>query len=288
MNFFKKFRDTVICIVLAALPFFFLNSNLKSPERIHALDRILLKISAPIQYVASLAADGVSNVWQEYIYLVDVQQDNNRLAWKNRLLKQQLGELQSSARENGRLRALLDLKNRTQIDSLSGLVISKELSPYFRVMRIRLDRGEDDRVRPGMPVLSSHGLVGQVRRVSAEYSDVLLTVDRHSAVDVVVQRTGTRGFLRGTGAKNRYVCRLTYSNDTQAVRKGDKIYTTGQGKKFPEGILVGTVSFVSKKPYGLDQQAEVQPAVDFSNLEDVLILLGGSRLQDTLDKKPGS
>lgn len=167
---------------------------------------------------------------------------------------------------------------------MSARVIGKEISPYFRVMRVRLDRGERDHVRAGMPVISTQGLVGQIRRAFGRYADVLLTVDRKSAIDVVVPRSGARGMLRGTGESNRYLCRIQYLSRTDEVKVGDEVYTSGLGQRFPGSILVGRITKVERRDFGLYQEVEVTPSVNFSLLEEVLILTEGSRRQSVAEK----
>ncbi len=177
MNYFRRFRDAAICVALLAIPFFFLRANLKNPAHTSWLDNLVLRASAPIQYFATSVAHGVSGVIEEYVWLVDVKRDNDRLRVENSRLEEQNRQLRVEARENGRLRDLLGLRERLGGDTLAAQVIAKEVSPFFRVVRVRLDRGERDLVRVGMPVVSSEGLVGQVRRSWGRYSDVLLTVD---------------------------------------------------------------------------------------------------------------
>ena len=280
MSLLRRFRDAAICILLLAVPFFFLNANLKDPSRTNVLDRFVLKASAPIQYVAREVAGGLSGVLEEYVLLIDVRGDNDRLQREAARLRAENRDLRKQAHENQRLRDLLDLRSQLQAETLSAQVIGKEVSPLFRVIRIRLDRGENDLIRPGMPVISSEGLVGQVRRSAGRYSDVLLTVDQSSAIDVVVQRSGAtgllRGRLRGTGG-GEYLCRIQYLRRDEDVAVGDELHTSGLGQKFPAGILVGRVSNIVRREFGLYQEVEVTPAVNFSSLEEVLVLTEGSR-----------
>lgn len=277
MNFYRRFRDAVICIVLLALPFFVLRSNLKSPERTNVLDRAILELSAPIQYGATQLAQSVSGILQEYVYLVDVGRENDRLREENARLREAGYKLQSEASENRRLRRLLQLRDELRGSLLSAQVIGKEVSPFFRVMRVVLDRGERDRVHAGMPVVTSEGLVGQIRRTFGRYADVLLTADKTSAVDVVVQRNGVRGMLRGLGFEESYACQLEQLARTDDVKPGDLVVTSGLGQRFPASILVGRITKVDKPKFGLYQEATVEPTVHFSRLEEVLIMTEGSR-----------
>lgn len=280
MNFFRRFRDAAVCVALLALPFFFLRANLQDPARTSALDRTVLQISAPIQYVATQFALGLSGIVQDYVYLIDVKRDNDRLREDNARLRQQNFQLQSAAAENNRLRRLLALRDQVKGTLLSAQVIGKEISPFFRVIRLRLDRGDRERVRPGMPVLTADGLVGQVRRTWGRHSDVLLVADKTSAIDVVVQRTGARGMLKGTGSEEHYACRLEHLSREDDVQVGDVVVTSGLGQRFPASILVGRIHEVQKQEAGLYQDATVVPAVNFSRLDEVLIMTSGSRAQE--------
>lgn len=284
MHLYRRFRDAALCIVLLALPFFVLRANLKDPSRTNAFDRVILEASAPIQYGTTQLAQGVSAVLQEYVYLVDVKRDNDRLRSENARLLEDNNRLTISATENRRLRRLLQLRDELRGNLLSAQVIGKEVSPYFRVTRVVLDRGERDHVRPGMPVLTADGLVGQIRRTYSKYADVLLTADKTSAIDVVVQRNGARGMLKGTGAEENYICQLEQLSRDDDVQPGDVVVTSGLGQRFPAAILVGEIKEVTKREFGLYQEATVMPAVHFSRLEEVLILTAGSRAAGITDQ----
>lgn len=275
-----------MAVVLLVLPFFFLSANLKDPDEVGLVDAGLLKISAPLQYVATEAASALGGLLEEYVYLVEVGRENDRLRDENDRLREDNRLLRVQAGENDRLRDLLELRERLPGETISAEVVTREFSPYFRVMRVRLDRGARDRVRAGMPVVSAQGLVGQIRRTTGHYADVLLTVDQESAIDVVVQRTGARGMLRGTGESNRYLCRMQYLRREDEVEVGDEIYTSGLGRRFPAAILVGRVVRVERQEFGLYQEVEVAPSVSFSDLEEVLVLTTGSREQAG-QRRPG-
>lgn len=282
MSYFRRFRDVAIAFICLALPFLVLKAHLAEPGEQSALDSAILNASAPLQWVATRAAAAASDVIEDYVYLVDVKRENARLELENSRLRDETRSLRLAGRENQRLRELLSLRERFGGDTISGQVIAKEISHFFRVTRIRIDRGERDFVRSGMPVVSTQGLVGQVRRTWSRYADVLLTVDRTSAIDVVVQRTGARGMLRGTGDDDRYACRIQYLEREDEVRVGDEVYTSGMGQRFPASILVGYVTQVRQRDFGLYQEAEVTPSVRFSSLEEVLILGSGSRQQEVV------
>jgi rod shape-determining protein MreC len=272
MSFFRRYRDFFICVILLGLPFLFLHSNLKSPDKVNAVDRVILRVSAPVQYVAAMLGRTFSDVWGSYIYLVDVRSENEALLLELNRARRQNEKLSEIQQENQRLKHMLEFKETFEGDVVVAQVIGKDTSPFFRVMRISLNRGTGE-VRPGMPVLTHEGLVGQIERIWGGYSDVLLTVDPKSSVDVLIKRNGSRGILKGTGETNRYQCRIEYLLKTDEVRIGDEVITSGMDKRFPEGIAVGVVSRLRKKEFGLFQEVWVDPAIDFSRVRDVFVMV---------------
>ena len=283
MNQFKRLRDAAISFALLALPFFVLSAHLRDPARMNPLDHGILEVTSGVQSIAAHAARWISDVFEDYVYLVETREENGRLRAQLARLEEERQRLSSEGIENRRLRSLLQLRERLGGEVMAATVIGKDVSPFFRVTRVELDRGERDHVRPGMPVVAAQGLVGQIRRTWGRYCDVLLIVDRTSAVDVVVQRTGARGMLRGTGESERYMARVQYLGREDAVRVGDLVHTSGLGQRFPASILVGRVTRIVRQDFGLWQEVEVTPAVDFSSLEEVLILTEGSREQALTD-----
>lgn len=287
MNQFKRLRDAAISVALLALPFFVLSAHLRDPARMNWLDESILELTSGIQSRAAGAARWVSDVLEDYVTGIEVEDENDRLRAQNARLEEQVQRLSAEGIENRRLRSLLQLRERIGGEVIAATVIGRDVSPFFRVTRVEIDRGERDHLRAGMPVIASEGLVGQVRRTWGRYSDVLLIVDRTSAVDVVVQRTGARGMLRGTGESERYMARVQYLGREDAVRVGDLVHTSGLGQRFPASILVGRVTRIVRQDFGLWQEVEVTPAVDFSRLEEVLILTEGSRVQALTDASGG-
>ena len=129
-------------------------------------------------------------------------------------------------------------------------------------------------------MLSQDGVVGTTLKSSKDTVDVRLVVDAGSGVDVIVQRTGARGFVRGAGDE-KYACKVQYMERTDEVEVGDLLVTSGVGRRFPKGIPVATVTQVVKRDFGLYQEVFAAPTVDFSRLEEVLIVISPP-LDDTL------
>ena len=243
MSAFKRYRDVGIVIILLAVPFFFLRANMKRPENLNGLDRVVLRISAPIEFAASSLARGVSNLWESYVYLVDAKADSDRLAYENARLKEQVHRLEQKETENRELRRLLQLRESLPGDLVSAQVVGKDFTEFFRVTRVVLDRGSRN-IRPHMPVVSPDGVVGAVLRVAGDAIDVQLSVDAAFGIDVEDERTHARGFVRGTGDPSRYACKVENVDSRDEVEIGDLLVTSGKGKWFPKGLPVARVTKV--------------------------------------------
>jgi rod shape-determining protein MreC len=230
-----------------------------------------MRIAAPVQYAAATLARGLSNLVGDYVYLVDVKDDNRSLAAQNARLREQVHKLEGLEAENRRLRRLLELKQNTRADVVSALVVGKDTSEFFRVARVELDR-EVREIGPNLAVVSADGVVGTTMKSTRNTVDVRLVVDAGSGVDVVVQRTGARGFVRGAGDQTRYSCHVELMQRTDEVNVGDLLVTSGVGRAFPRGIPVARVTKVVKRDFGIYQVVEAVPTVDFSRLEEVLII----------------
>lgn len=272
MNLWKRYRSAVVCVVLLSIPFFLLRATTRDPGRLTVIDRPFAWVAGLLQSVLAPLPRGLAHLWDDYLYLVHVRRDNERLRAENARLRSDAQRYREAFDENRRLRRMLQLRVEMPVESVPAEVVARDTSPFFRVTRLALTAADPSRVRVGMPVVSYDGLVGQVNALVGRYANVTLTVDSRSAVDATVERTGARGILRGTGERNRYAAQIEYLQRTDDVRVGDTIVTSGLGCRFPAGLLLGRVNAVTRRDFGLYQEVEVTPAVDFSRLEEVLVL----------------
>jgi rod shape-determining protein MreC len=153
------------------------------------------------------------------------------------------------------------------LPALPAQVIGEDASSWFRT--VMLDKGSDDGLREGLPVVVAEGAVGRIIRCSPRESRVLLITDASSAIASLLQESRTRGISRGKGE----TVSLEFALRQDPVEVGELVITSGTGGVFPKGLVIGTVSRVVHDDYGLFQEVTVIPAVDFSRLEEVLILL---------------
>ena len=275
MNF-KRYRDWLIVVLSLAIPFWFLRASMKDPKQATGADRVLVQIASPIQAATATLARGLSHLWSDYVYLVDVKANNASLMSDNARLRERGRELEGLEAENRRLKRLLDLKSSVQEDVVTAQVIGKQTNEFFRMMRVTLDRSSPA-IGPDQGVLSPDGVVGITTKIAGDTIDVKLVADASFSVDVVVERTQARGKLSGTNNERAYSCLVEYVSRTDEVDIGDVLVTGGNGEHFPGGIPVCTVTMVTKRDFGINQQVGCVPTVDFSRLEEVVILLGRKR-----------
>ncbi len=278
MSFFQRYKSVIICILALVIPFFFLRANLRDTSKLNAIDRVVLTLSTPIQWIATAAVEAIGDVWTDYIYFVDTQEDNERLRFEIQRLRAENNMYLETIQEVRRLRKMLGFADTFGGELLAARIVGRGPSEQFRVVKLRIDAG-DMEVHKGMSVVTFDGLVGQISRTVGDYSDVLLTVDRKSQVPVVVQRNGAQGILRGSGDLDRYTCDVEYLLRADEVREGDQLFTSGAGGKFPEGLLAGRIVSVQRENLGLFQKVVVEPAVNFSRLKEVFVVTRSPKIE---------
>ncbi len=256
-------------IALLAVPILVLRASAKAPADLNWLDRLVLRASAPVQGALTRAASAVGDGWHHYVWLVDIEAQNRRLVSENERLRSDVDRLRLEAKRGADLEKLLGMRAQVPSETLAARVVGIETSPFFRVARVKLDRG-DGEVKPGMPVVVPAGVVGSVRRVFGSFCDVLLAIDPESSIDVVIPRTGSQGTLRGVAGEYRFRARVLRSED---VRDNDVVVTSGNDGVYPRDLAVGTVATVTHPEAGLWKEAEIVPSVDFARLAQVLVVL---------------
>ena len=268
----KRLREFAVVGVVLLLALFALRVSARNPGELSALDRGILRLVSPGQAAMSYVARGITGVAGRYVELKGVRAENENLHRENRQLRTELMEMRRLAEESGRYQRLLGLRDATPAETIAARVIAIDASPYFRVARVDIDRGEGT-VRRGMPVLTPEGVVGRINKVAGKSSDVLLLVDPRSALDIIVPRTGGRGILRGKSGENGYRCSIEYLARGEPVKEGDAVVTSGVGGAFPRNMAVGHVTRIIPGAVGLYQDVEVTPDVDFARLTDVLVVV---------------
>jgi rod shape-determining protein MreC len=261
-------RKFIIPILIFLLALSLISANLHSRDNMSFVESLVVGITAPVQKVVWGVIDGIGSIWRGYFYLVGLEKENRALKKELHELRLQMNRYREADLANQRLRALLNFKKSIATPLLPAQLVAFDPSGWFQT--ILIDKGRSDGVVQDMAVVSAEGLVGRVIGVSNHHAKVLLILDGNSAVDAYIQRSRARGVLVGLG---RELCLLKYVQRNEDVQVGDKVISSGMGGVFPKGLLVGTVQEVVRGSSGLFQRVEVEPAVNFSRLEEVMVVI---------------
>ena len=267
IKYLKEYRFYITLFLFLLIPIIAIDTATRAPRDYRVHDRVILTITAPIQKLISWSLDQLASGFQNYIYLWHTRRDNLSLLEENRRLLNLIASLRETQFENSRLRKLLQFQENFHLETVVARVVAKDVSTEFRA--IRINRGEASGIKKNMAVMTNEGVVGRVLRTTKTTADVVTILDLQSAVDAIIERSRARGVMEGMTDE---VCQLRFVLRTDDIEPGDVLVSSGLEGVFPKGIPVGTVSKVKRKPFGITQEVEVRPSVDFSKLEEVLVV----------------
>jgi len=225
-----------------------------------------------------LTVDAQTWISERYMAVVDFMtvprnvasllESNTELEAEVARLQTQVIDLQQQVTETNILSALVDFaRANPEYSYKAASVVGRDPSPFLRYVIINV--GSNEGVLPGMPIVTDKGLVGRVVAVIAEAARVQLVTDAASAVDVRLQASNTEAMLEGsvTGEMS-----LNMISQDAVIQVGDVVLTSGLGGTYPPNLLVGQVVSIRKLQSELFQQAAIQPNVDFTRLQFILVI----------------
>lgn len=235
------------------------------------LGRIIGQAIDPMVGVQSWVATRV----QAAIDFFTVPRDVNSLIEQNAALQNEVSRLQTEILqlrqqlvETDILYALLDFARENPANQyIASSVIGIDPSPFLQY--IIIDKGSDDNVYRGMPVVTEQGLVGNIDAVTATAARVQLITDQGSVVNVKLQKSNTEAQLRGSVTGDTT---LEMVSQGVEVMEGELVFTSGLGGSYPPELLIGQVMSIETSENSLFQTASIQSSVDFSRLQAVLVI----------------
>ena len=258
----------IVCFVLlAVVSLTLLTWKVKNRMPVAMFENALLSSTRPFQQAATWTTQNLRGVWGNYVYLVNVQRDNKRLREELKWLQQENHRYLEAYLQYQRLQRLLNFREQTPLDVVAAAVVGRNSNSWTEI--IYINRGTRDGVAQGFPVVTSDGLVGQVIHAAPALSQVMLLTDFRSGVDAIVQRTRASGIVAGRG---RSIAELKFLPIGADLQEGDRLISSGMGRVFPKGLIIGEVKDIHRNGRQT-QHVEIQPSVDFSHLEEVLVLV---------------
>jgi rod shape-determining protein MreC len=256
--------SSCFCLLLS---FYILTVSARGQLRYEPVGAVLMWVLRPLQMAAQGTANWVVGIQDNYLTMSGFKAENERLRRRIQELEVERQRLLEADAVNRKLQQLLEFRSQLPSKAVTASIIANSASSWFQ--GCILDKGSADGVQKDMAVVTPLGVVGKVVSVTKRSAKVILLTDANSGIDVLVQRTRSRGIVSGS-LDNGTV--LKYMKRSEDVQVGDRLITSGVDGVFPKGLLVGTVIKVNKQHLGLFQSVEVLPAVQSSRVEEVLVV----------------
>lgn len=243
-------------------------------ERTSSFESFLIDSLAPLQASLTSLRSEIGDFFDHYLTNIEASKKNRQYRKNIKELETQLSKLEELTRENRRLKKLLRFGEEVSFKKVLAQVVAWDANSDFNV--IRINAGVLDGVRLQAPVVTSDGLVGYIYRLTDHFADILTILDSNNRVDGLVQRVRAHGILEGLSSER---ITMKYISRAEPLILGDTVMTSGLGNIYPKGIKVGVVSRIERESYGITQDVELVPAVDFGHLEEVIILISDENEQ---------
>jgi rod shape-determining protein MreC len=265
-----------VAVVVAHLVL--ISAQAKTGRGVPVLESVVFGAFAELQRGATAAVSGVQGTWGEYVALQRIRRENESLRGEAATLRVALEQERAAAAEADVLRDLLELKRTFPFKTTGARVIGGAADTSFRTLTI--DKGSEDGVTADMAVIAPRGVVGRVVQPTARAAKVQLLIDRTAAAGALVERSRVHATVQGNGTE----LHLEYVAGTADIRVGDRVVTSGlegiypplleapPAGQYPKGYVIGHIESVERAG-GRFTSVVVRPAVDYSTLETVLVVL---------------
>ncbi len=233
-------------------------------------------VASPVYWVADLPSR--IGDWNDanLVSRGDLLEENERLQRENLVLEGRSHQMASLQAENVRLRALLNSSAMLRDDVLVAELIGVSPDPLRH--QLVLNKGSNDGVFPGQPLIDADGLMGQVVEVSPVNSRALLITDATHSIPVQVNRNGVRAIAEGTGSLS--TLEIHHVSATTDIEAGDLLVTSGLGGRFPVGYPVAVVSSVERDPGQACARVRATPSAALDRSRHVLLVFTPTRAQE--------
>jgi rod shape-determining protein MreC len=289
-SFLSRFKNPLVLIAILLLQAIGLATQVRRPQdplRPDGQHTRLLRLWAdalvsPFERLSAWSGHSVRWTWDNYIDLRHVRQQNDDLQKQLAQLRLQRAEIAEDAVEAQRLRKLLDFRQHYITQTVAAQVIGTSGSDQSRLLI--LDKGSRDGLKPGMPVITPDGIVGKLRDVFPDTSQLLLLSDPTSGAGVLLQSTRIRAIVKGSPTGGIIINDLTPDD---RIKPGEVVLTSGGDQVFPRGLAVGTIQSIKPdpehQPYTL---ITLKPAANLIQLEEVLVVTGtGNNLDEQTEQE---
>jgi rod shape-determining protein MreC len=278
-------RAKVVFFSLIAIALLVTDSRVRSLSLIR---QVIGSTLYPLQMAALVPRDAFNRAGDYFSSLASLEKENQRLTLQQSVNAQMLQQSQQLYAENAQLRKLLGASERLPAKSMMSEILYDARDAFTR--KIVLDRGSQNGVNLGQPVIDDIGVVGQVTRVFPFTAEVTLLTDKDQAISVQVVRNGLRSVAYGRGQSG--VLDLKFMATNADIQKGDMLVTSGIDGVFPAGLAVAKVVQVENKSSDSFAHIVCQPTAGIDRNRQLLVLLVDTKAprmepEEPKDKRTG-
>jgi rod shape-determining protein MreC len=262
-------RPTLLFIVVLSLLFILMSLSSRTRylgETRTMFERTVMTIFSPVPRAVNWIGQTASDMYHGYLDMRHSVDENVQLHQKVIQLTTENLKLRQSEGDLKRLRGLLGYSEQFTMPTTMAQAVMLDTSSRFK--SIIIDRGSSAGIQVNDAVANASGLIGRVILTTKDLSKVQLITDSNAAVGVLIERTRRQGVLRGDGGSGAQLLDIPSLAD---VQPGDAVQTAGIDGIYPKGIPVGTI-VKAEKGQELFKNIAVRPSVDFSGIEEVIIL----------------
>jgi rod shape-determining protein MreC len=261
-----------ILIVLTAVCLIFISTSFFT-------DRLVAPLRSAISMVVIPLQKGMNNLglwtYDKYTTLQEISvvlDENKELKSKVDDLTEENNQLRQDTYELSRLRELYQLDEKyTGYTKVGARIIEVTADNWSKAFKV--DKGSDDGIQKDMNVIAGGGLVGIVTEVGKNYSIIKTIIEDNNSVSGMLIDTNETCIVEGDiEQSDSGFVKLTHFKSDITVRDGDKVVTSNISDKYLQGILIGYAKDVTPDSNNLTQSGYLVPAVDFNNLQEVLII----------------
>ena len=256
-----------------------ISAQVNTRRGVPLLEAVTFGAFAEVQRVSTSAIGSVRDGWSNYFALQEIRRENAELRDEVAKLRVGLQQEQALSQQTRTLQQLLDLRSSIKLSTTAAAVIAGGASPEFRT--ITIDKGTGDGIAPDMAVISPAGVVGRIVLPTPRAAKVQLLIDRDAAAGAIIERSRAQGVLVGTGTER---LRLDHVPGTAEIKVGDRVVTSGIEGIYPKGFAIGQIESFERRA-GEFTAVMIRPAVEFSNLEVVLVVVTPTQTEGARAKK---
>jgi rod shape-determining protein MreC len=241
-------------------------------SHVHTLDTVRKGVGTalyPLQMLALIPRDSALQLADYFTSQSTLEQENKALKLRQAQSAQMLQQERLLFAENSQLRNLLGMQQKLTVKSIVGEILYDARDPFTR--KVVLNRGSQQEVALGQPVIDDLGIVGQITRVFPFTSEVTLLTDKDQAIPVQVLRNGLRSIAYGRGQSG--VLDLRFMAANADIQSGDMLVTSGIDGVYPSGLAVATVTRVETKSSDAFAHIVCTPIAGVDRHKQLLILL---------------